>query len=95
MTQGLFINSRRPKSKKEVREFIDAAYDPNLSGDAGEALQGLHIEATSMFGNEYDGPLSDNLRSNRITFVGPDPYKTRNFYGTIEWNEKKGRWIAK
>ncbi len=99
MTQGLFINGKRPKSKKEVREHIDQAYNPGLiemlgATEAGEYLHSLHVEATSFFGNEYDGPLSNNAITNPITFVGPDPHTKRNFYGRIEWNVKKGRWIV-
>ncbi len=98
MTQGLFINGRRPKSKKEVKELVASYYDP--PGDPGSPaaypnpLNQLCIEATSMFGKEYDGPLSENLLNNPITFVGPDPYNSRKFYGRIEWNVKKGRWIV-
>ncbi len=93
MTQGLFINGRRPKSKKEVREFIDAAYLSQVR-NPGAFLDYIRIEATSWFGNVYDGPLSDNERTNPITFVGPDPHTKRNFFGRIEFSQKKGRWIV-
>lgn len=67
--QGVFINYRRPKSKKAVKEAIAA----------GELVT---VEATSMFGNEYDGPVAE-APPGTITFVGPDPYRDRRFYGTI------------
>jgi hypothetical protein len=35
-----------------------------------------------MFGNEYDGML-ENAPAGRLSFVGPDPYTSRRFYGTI------------
>lgn len=67
--QGLYVKYRRPKSKKAVREAIAA----------GELVS---LEATSMFGNEYDGPVSE-APPGRYDFVGPDPYNARNFYGSI------------
>jgi len=70
--QGIFIGSRRPKSKKEVREVANAA--PGR----------LVVEATSMFGNEFDGRATDMTVGQRITFVGPDPHTSRRFYGTLE-----------
>jgi hypothetical protein len=72
--QGLFIAYQRPRSKKAVKEAV--ADDPSS----------IQVEATSAFGNEYDGPL-DKAPAGRISFVGPDPYTKRNFYGTIEVGE--------
>ena len=68
--QGITIGYRRPKSKKEVKEAVAA--DPG----------NVSLEATSMFGNEYEGPVSEAPQG-RYTFVGPDPYTKRSFYGTI------------
>lgn len=68
VTDGLDID--RPRSKKQVREL--AAADPSL----------VLIEATSMFGNEYNGSLA-GAPDGEIHFVGPCPYTKRNFYGTI------------
>ena len=68
--QGIFVNGRRPKSKKEIRERI--AEDPTA----------VRLEATSLFGNEYDGPVK-GAPDGRYTFVGPDPHTARKFYGTI------------
>jgi hypothetical protein len=69
--QGIFINGRRPKSKKEIKEVI--SHSPAA----------VRLEATSLFGDEYDGPVSDAIPGSKFTFVGPDPYNKRNFYGTI------------
>ena len=44
--QGIFINGRRPTSKKQIKEQIAA--DPNK----------VALEATSMFGGEYTGPVT-------------------------------------
>lgn len=69
--QGIFVRYERPKSKKAVKEAVAA--DPH----------NVVIEATSLFGNEYGGPVSEMPDHTRITFVGPDPYTSRKFYGTI------------
>jgi hypothetical protein len=36
-----------------------------------------------MFGNEYDGPVTE-APDGTYTFVGPDPYNKRTFYGNIK-----------
>lgn len=68
--QGLFVEGRRPKSKKAVREAI--ATNPAR----------VRLEATSWFGNEYDGPVED-APAGEYHIVGPDPHTDRRFYGTI------------
>lgn len=68
--QGIWLKGyRRPKSKKEVKEAI-------ASGE------GVVLEATSIFGNEYEGRVSE-APDGSYTFVGPDPATSRKFYGTI------------
>ena len=68
--QGIFIQDQRPKSKKQIKETV--AQEPAK----------VKLEATSLFGNEYGGPVSE-APVGKYTFVGPDPYTKRNFYGTI------------
>lgn len=68
--QGIYISGKRPKSKKEVKEMV--AFDSTC----------VRLEATSMFGNEYEGPVSE-APNGRYNFVGPDPYTSRKFYGEI------------
>ena len=76
--QGIYINGVRPASKKAVKEAVES--DP----------ASVRIEATSFFGNEYDGPASElPANAGKVVFVGPDPYNKRNFYGTIEWKNGK------
>ena len=70
--QGLFIHGKRPASKKAVKEALHTAPDT------------VSIEATSVFGNEYDGPADLLSEGVSITFVGPDPYTSRKFYGVIK-----------
>jgi hypothetical protein len=81
--QGIYIKSQRPKSKKAIKEAIQI--DPNQ----------ISVEATSVFGDEYDGRLGDMPKDKKVSFVGPDPYSKRNFYGTIEWSQKKNAWTVK
>jgi hypothetical protein len=70
---GLFVvidgRERRPASKKEVKSL---ASSPEL----------IFIECTSMFGG-YSGPASELEVGKTVTFVGPDPYRNRRFYGTL------------
>jgi len=70
--------TRRPKSKKEVKEFIAARPIDVMA------------EQTSPYGNEYDGQVTlKGIEENGpILFVGPDPYTKRNFYGSIKINRK-------
>lgn len=82
--QGIFVREpnpvgrqlgwRRPKSKKEVRELVK-------SGN----LDCVKVEATSLFGNEYGGLLSEAPTSADITWCGPDPYLKRSHYGNIKY----------
>ena len=71
MSDGIFINGQRPKSKKAIKEAVKA--DPST----------VRIQSTSAFGG-YDGPVSELPAGKRIDFVGPDPYSKRNFYGSIQ-----------
>ncbi len=66
MTQGIFIHGRRPKSKKEIKEFIDGLYEVPVKEDGSGQISdpyGLVIEATGIFGNEFDGSLAKAVRS--------------------------------
>jgi hypothetical protein len=68
--QGIyFAGYRRPANKKQVKEAV-------------AANSTVIIEATSLFGNEYDGLLSE-APDGEYHFVGPNPSTDRKFYGTI------------
>jgi len=70
---GLFIDGRRPKSKKEVKEV--AASDPSR----------IEVEVTSLFSSDPGGDLAGYIeRKGSATFVGPDPYTKRSFYLTVK-----------
>lgn len=68
--QGIYVNFQRAKTKKALKE---AVADP---------VAHVALEATSMFGNEYDGNLLD-APNGRYSVVGPDPYTDRRWYATI------------
>ncbi len=67
---GIYINGKRPKSKKEIKDAVANTPDK------------VRIEYTGMFSG-YDGPVSSMADGTEVTFVGPDPYRERKFYGSI------------
>ena len=80
--QGIFIENGegamvRPSSKKQVKEWVKMGST-------------VSVEATSAFGKEPDGILTKEMLETygKIMFVGPDPYRQRNFYGSISLNKK-------
>ena len=74
---GIYVNIDgkgwvRPRSKKEIREMVST--NPAR----------VRVERTSLFGSGNDSDDIVDLPSGKqVTFVGPDPYRARNFYGTI------------
>lgn len=86
--QGIWIKkegelSRRPKSKKEVREM------------ASESPESVTVESYGMgIGIEYEGPLSELPADLTVSFVGPDPHARRNFYGSIERKLDGTLWVS-
>jgi hypothetical protein len=68
--QGVFIEGRRPKSKKEVREAVSAGRQ-------------VELERTALVGNEYGGDVTQAPEGQAQYFVGPDPYTSRKFYGQV------------
>lgn len=70
---GIYLGNTRPASKKAIKEAI--------------AMGGpfdVHVESTSFFGGK-SGRLDEVLPNvgDKVAFVGPDPYISRRFYGTI------------
>lgn len=82
--QGIYIDGRRPKSKKAIKEAVAAILNSKMVGD----WPIVELEATSMFGNEYGGDIL-SAPQGTYYFVGPDPYTKRNFYGKIVITEGK------
>lgn len=78
MTQGIYIKSgtERPKFMKDAIAAIKE--DPSK----------VYLEATSLFGNEYDGPVSEMPLNQTVYIVGPDPQR-RNWFMNLT-REKEG-----
>ena len=79
--QGVFIldgMDSRPKSKKQLKELV--AKDPSQ----------IAVEQVSMFGEQFEGRLSKEAIEEwgPITFVGPNPYSKRDFFGQFFLNGK-------
>jgi hypothetical protein len=74
MTDGIFVNGNRAKSKKEIV----------LGFKEGKEIE---IEETNAICPKgYSGNIKD-LPDGNYYFVGPDPYTSRKYYGSIK---KKG-----
>lgn len=69
MQGAMDTHGARFKSKKQLREW------------QADGLDWL-LEATSWFGNEYDGPISA-APDGTYSIVGPDPYRDRRWYATV------------
>jgi len=74
MSQGVY---EKFKSKKAFREAVANKKDAT-------------IQATSLFGDEYDGSIYDAPDSNFV-IVGPDVYNNRKWYASVT---KKGDSIT-
>jgi hypothetical protein len=68
---GIFIKGRRPKSKKEVKAAV--AEDP----------ASVEVEFTSLMRKGPSCQRVSELDTGTISFVGPDPYTARKFYGNL------------
>lgn len=75
MSYGIFICGARPKTKKAVKEAVQKGNE-----ESGGNFR-VVLENTSMFGG-YDGSIT-NAPDGDYHFVGPDPYNSRKFYGTL------------
>jgi len=74
--QGAFDSmGDRFKSKKAMREACSAGAS-------------VYLEATSFFGNEYDGPVSC-APDGQFYVVGPCPHTKRNWYATVTVRDGK------
>lgn len=100
--QGVFVHASRPKTKKALKEAVDHVGNP-LNSDTENPLPDVHsshkcdgycivVEATSMFGNEYDGSLARAPKHMRFYIAGPDPHTSRKWYAAIEYDNEANRW---
>lgn len=91
VVQGIWLElrsggARRPTSKKEVRDAV-------AGGPDWDTITVL-VEATSLHGGEFAGPVDKYTGAKPIYFVGPDPYTSRKYYGSIV-RSKDGRLTVK
>lgn len=71
MTQGIWDDQYSAiPTKKALREAVKEG-------------RGLYLEATSVFGNEYDGLLSA-APAGTYWVVGPDPRRDRRWFAQID-----------
>jgi hypothetical protein len=70
MADGIYVNYRRPKSKKELKD----AFKLNPGS--------VTLQSTSLFGGA-DGPLTE-LPVGNYAVVGPCPYTARKWYASIK-----------
>lgn len=63
----------KPKTKKAFKEMVTQ----------GKGT----FQATSMMGNEYDGPI-DQAPIGNYTVVGPCAYTKRNWYASVKITDK-------
>lgn len=76
------------------RCFIRPATKKELEREVRNDPSGVYLQATSIFGNEYGGPLS-SAPLGRFSVVGPDPKLKRSWFATISWSEKKNAWVVR
>ena len=74
--QGIWVQWARVKTKKDAIKAIKN--EPET----------VSLQATSFFGNEYDGPILNMPKNQPAHVVGPDPERQRNWYLTIERLDK-------
>jgi hypothetical protein len=79
MSYGVFIRGVRPKSKKQVKEAMKAT--PASVTWQNDSAFGPDAGMTYP-GNALPEGLND-------TFVGPDPHRSRKFYGQIKVKDGK------
>ncbi|MCD6056517.1 MAG: hypothetical protein K0Q89_47 [Thermomicrobiales bacterium] len=68
---GIYINGKRPASKKAVKEALNTT------------PESVEVE-TTRFGHEALAYALDLKPGTKVNFVGPDPYTSRKFYGTLQ-----------
>lgn len=101
--QGVFMHGSRPQTKKVLKEVIEAINtEPDPNGREDNKFHRhdgfcITLEATSVFGDEYDGSLAFALREDPpqhgpFNVVGPDPRTARKWYATITYDTASNKW---
>jgi hypothetical protein len=91
VSHGVFINGQRPKSKKAIKEAI--ANGGIVVFENTSAFGGQDLTVDGLTGLLYEADGTKLAVSSPIAFVGPDPYRDRRFYGTVE--VKGGKVVVK
>jgi hypothetical protein len=73
---GVKINGQDPKSKKAIKEAMATAPET------------VEFYATSKFQGFWARGDNLVLDGAKLGIVGPCPFKSRKFYGTVEWTPK-------
>lgn len=68
---GAFISGNRPKTKKVLKEAYTAGKE-------------IILDSTSAFGPAFYGSAEDLKEGDNFVVVGPDPYRKRNWYASVE-----------
>ena len=73
-----YINGgvRNLRTKKSLKDAVKA--DPTA----------VTFYSTGMFGDQFNGPVSDLPVGATLTVVGPDPYSKRDWYASVTRNGK-------
>lgn len=105
---GVYVNGYRPKTKKALKEAIAELNarsthpskntdDTSNDHDPSPKMPLVRLQATSIYGNEFDGTLEEALADNQygvFYLVGPDPYTNRRWYANLRYNAETGRWTV-
>lgn len=86
---GIWIEEKHPTSKKAVKDYL-------TQDQTAKRLRAIILEDTSYINPGYSGSLRYAPKmAQGYTFVGPDPFRDRKFYGTVYWDAKSGKWKVK
>lgn len=78
---GVFISHKRPKSKREIKDAL--LFNPDK----------VYFENTSMFGREEWSGYATDEGFHDLSFVGPDPFTKRSFFGSV--SKKNDKFVVK
>lgn len=95
MSMGVRINGADAPSKAAVKRALrdDPAsvyfYGTSLFGEPSPERDGFGIPGNARR-EDANPPFANRVQSGIVTFVGPNPYTKRTFYGQLKWN-REGR----
>lgn len=94
-------------TKEELATGVQTTIAPDFcveheTDEAGNIRQPIkmplvRLQATSIYGNEFDGTLEEAVADNQygvFYLVGPDPYTNRRWYANLRYNAETGRWTV-